>query len=114
MTSTYNPTLRRFLQVSVEIPPSPLHARPSSTSLPTTSRLKENALSASIPKRKAEDQTDKEPIKKARRLSDEESSYVYCHQCCKKRDPSGREKLEEAINNLQALPCAILSQLSPQ
>lgn len=26
----------------------------------------------------------------------------------------GREKLEEAINNLQALPCAILSQLSPQ
>ncbi|KAF9051070.1 hypothetical protein BDZ89DRAFT_1126044 [Hymenopellis radicata] len=95
MTSTSTPTVRRFLQVSVEIPPSPLHAQPSFSSLSTSSKLKENALSASIPKRKAEDQTNIVPVKKARRLSDEDSSYVNCHQCGKKRDPSDAKSLKK-------------------
>lgn len=96
--------IRRFSQVYVEIPPSPLHNRLSRALKENTPFIRKRKLSeshntnipVSVPankKSKLDPANTMAPISNPNNpnnASDEfPNGYFYCHQCCKKRDYAG-------------------------
>lgn len=111
MSTTQRPqaTVRRFKQVYVDIPPSPLHFYTTMTRhvapVPSTI-LKENTplrpshgnmpqkLTSVSSKRKlgdheASSMAEADAKKTKFMASDLASEFIYCHQCNKKRDAAG-------------------------